>query len=176
MRYQDDRLSRVPVQSTGEDVAPVAEVLIWGFSSMQRFKEPRQSLHQTLFIHRQSFTRLLESNLPSLTKSFKLSLSLSLSSISCLHLFLILQIPYSTRTGKMAMSYELIVFLVILGCVAAVLIAYALHSHFSPPTEDVFPQPSHEQKGYMREVRERNIDALVYESRRIEKRNTADMC
>lgn len=67
-----------------------------------------------------------------------------------------------------AAQYSLYVFCIILGCVISVVIGYAIHSMATNgfSDEEDYKDISEDQRAYMREVRERNLAALEYESRR----------
>ncbi|KAB8254782.1 hypothetical protein BDV32DRAFT_10346 [Aspergillus pseudonomiae] len=67
----------------------------------------------------------------------------------------------------MALSYEAIVVIVLLGCVAAVLIGYSIHSLSTNGFQDDEPKLdiSYEQRKYMREHRLRNLHWLAREAR-----------
>jgi hypothetical protein len=63
-----------------------------------------------------------------------------------------------------------IVLLVMLGAEILVVVGYAIYSTFGFGKNDLhgIRTPSEQQKRYMREVRERNLNALMYEARRIQ--------
>ncbi|KAJ5238904.1 hypothetical protein N7468_003523 [Penicillium chermesinum] len=65
-------------------------------------------------------------------------------------------------------QYALYVFCIILGSVLSVVIGYAIHSMATNGFSDgpAEKELGEEQRAYMREVRERNLEALIYECRR----------
>lgn len=64
-------------------------------------------------------------------------------------------------------QYSLYVFVIILGCVISVVVGYAIHSMATNGFADQedYRDIGEDQRAYMREVRERNFNALLYESR-----------
>lgn len=67
------------------------------------------------------------------------------------------------------LSHEVTVLLIIIGCIAFVFIGYGLYalSKGLEHESDGYRNPSNEQAQYMREVRERNLGVLAFESRRV---------
>lgn len=65
------------------------------------------------------------------------------------------------------LSYELIIFLVILGCVVAVLIAYSLHYVFTNGfyNEEDSKEMPEDQRRYMHAIRIENRKRLAHEAR-----------
>lgn len=74
---------------------------------------------------------------------------------------------FDSEMGTSA-QYSLYVFVIILGCVISVVVGYAIHSMATNGFADHndYHDIGEDQRAYMREVRERNFAALLYESRR----------
>ncbi|XHF98817.1 hypothetical protein AWENTII_002353 [Aspergillus wentii] len=66
----------------------------------------------------------------------------------------------------MAITKELIIFLVIVGCLASVFIGYGIYALSHNIEEEGYRKPGYEQSKYMREVRSRNLGVLQYEAKR----------
>ena len=67
------------------------------------------------------------------------------------------------------LSHEVIVLLIIIGCIAFVFIGYGLYALAAglKHESDGYRNPSNEQAQYMREVRGRNLGVMAFESRRV---------
>jgi len=69
------------------------------------------------------------------------------------------------------LTNEVIVLLIIIGCIISIFVGYGLYALATglERKSDGYRNPSNEQAQYMREVRERNLGALAFGSRRREK-------
>ncbi|KAJ5514995.1 hypothetical protein N7463_004547 [Penicillium fimorum] len=64
-------------------------------------------------------------------------------------------------------KYPLYIFLIIAGCIVGGLIGFSVYTMFyGLEDSEAFKDPSHEQRKYLREVRQRNLNALAVEARR----------
>lgn len=74
-----------------------------------------------------------------------------------------------TDSQKMEISKGAVIFLVILACVVACFIGYAIHyvstNGFHSRDRESAGEISSDQKAYMQQVRDRNIRGLMFESR-----------
>ncbi|OQE23430.1 hypothetical protein PENFLA_c011G05774 [Penicillium flavigenum] len=64
-------------------------------------------------------------------------------------------------------KYPLYIFLIIAGCIVGALIGFSVYSMFYGLDDSKkFKDMSHEQRNYMREIRQRNLNVLAVEARR----------
>jgi hypothetical protein len=71
-----------------------------------------------------------------------------------------------TKRGDSSDRFSLYVFAIIVGCVAFVLIGCGLWAMYNGIDEEKFQDVTYEQRKYMREVRQRNLNVLAYTARR----------
>lgn len=69
------------------------------------------------------------------------------------------------RRGDSSDRFSLYVFAIIVGCVAFVLIGCGLWAMYNG-IDEKFQDLTYEQREYMREVRQRNLNVLAYTARR----------
>lgn len=70
------------------------------------------------------------------------------------------------RESSSASRYSLYVFCIIIGCVVLALIGFSIWSMYHGLDDDAGQDIPFEQRKYMREVRQRNLNALAYQARR----------
>jgi hypothetical protein len=64
-------------------------------------------------------------------------------------------------------KYPLYIFLIIAGCIVGGLIGFSVYTMYHGLDDSAhFKDASHEQRKYMREVRQRNLNGLAVEARR----------
>ena len=63
-------------------------------------------------------------------------------------------------------NYSLYVFAIIVGCIAITLIGFGVYSMYSGVDEENYQDVPFEQRKYMREVRQRNLNGLAATARR----------
>ena len=80
-----------------------------------------------------------------------------------------LTLAHPPRTKMTHLSHEVIVLLIIIGCIAFVFIGYGVYALATglEHESDGYRNPSNEQAQYMREVRGRNLGVMAFESRRV---------
>jgi hypothetical protein len=64
------------------------------------------------------------------------------------------------------MEFALYVFLIIVGCVVFVLLGFGIWTMYHGIEDNSPPDMSREQKSYMRQLRQRNLNAMAVQARR----------
>ncbi|CEO59330.1 hypothetical protein PEBR_04512 [Penicillium brasilianum] len=70
------------------------------------------------------------------------------------------------RDANSPTNYSLYVLAIIVGCVVIVLIGYGIYMMYHGTEDGAFYDIGYEQRKYMREVRQRNINSLAVTARR----------
>ncbi|KAJ5819540.1 hypothetical protein N7474_005131 [Penicillium riverlandense] len=64
------------------------------------------------------------------------------------------------------MEFALYVFLIIVGCVVFVLLGFGIWTMYHGIEDNSLPDMSREQKSYMRQLRQRNLNVMAVQARR----------
>ncbi|CAG8165643.1 unnamed protein product [Penicillium nalgiovense] len=66
-------------------------------------------------------------------------------------------------------KYPLYIFLIIAGCIVGGLIGFSIYTmYYGLDDSNKFKDVSYEQRNYMREIRQRNLNVLAVEARRLD--------